>query len=102
MSGSADTNINLARFENATLPALTNFKALLNFRQNRLTFDRFGGDLAGGPFTLSGSIDLPKLTEPNFDLHLKANSVLVARNDDLTARVDADIKVEGPLASATR
>jgi autotransporter translocation and assembly factor TamB len=101
LSGSADMSINLARFENATLPALTNFKALLNFRQNRLAFDRFGGDLAGGPFTLSGSIDLPKLTEPKLDLRLKANSVLVARNDDLTARVDADIKVEGPLAGAT-
>ncbi len=101
LSGSADMNINVARFENATLPALTDFKALLNFRQNRLSFDRFGGDLAGGPFTLSGSIDLPKLTEPKFDLRLKANSVLVARNDDLTARVDADIKVEGPLASAS-
>ena len=101
LSGSADMNINLARFENETLPALTNFKALLNFRQNRLTFDRFGGDLAGGPFTLSGSIDLPKLTEPKFDLRLKANSVLVARNDNLTARVDADVKVEGPLAGAT-
>ena len=101
LSGSADMNMNVARFENATLPALTNFKALLNFRQNRLSFDRFGGDLAGGPFTVSGSIDLPKLTEPKFDLHLKANSVLVARNDDLTARVDADIKVEGPLKSAS-
>ena len=101
LSGSADTNINLARFENATLPALTNFKALLNFRQNRLTFDRFGGDLAGGPFTLSGSIDWPKLTEPKLDLRLKANSVLVARNDDLTARADADLKIEGPLASAS-
>jgi len=101
LSGSADMNMNVARFENATLPALTNFKALLNFRQNRLSFDRFGGDLAGGPFTLSGSIDLPKLTEPKFDLRLKANSVLVARNDDLTARVDADIKVEGPLKSAS-
>ncbi len=101
LSGSADMNINVARFENATLPALTNFKALLNFRRNRLTFDRFSGDLAGGPFTLSGSIDLPKMTEPKFDLRLKANSVLVARNDDLTARVDADITVVGPLNSAS-
>ncbi len=99
--GSADMNVNVARFENSTLPALTNFKALLNFRENRLSFDRFGGDLAGGPFTLSGAIDLPKLTEPKFDLHLKANSVLVARNDDLTVRIDADIKVEGPLNSAS-
>ncbi len=101
LSGTADMNINVARFENATLPALTNFKALLNFRRNRLSFDRFGGDLAGGPFTVRGSIDLPKLTEPRFDLALKASSVLVARNDDLTARVDADIKVVGPLDSAS-
>ena len=101
LSGAADMNINVARFNNATLPALTNFKALLNFRDNTLSFDRFGGDLAGGPFTLSGKITLPKLTEPNLDFHLKANSVLVARNDNLTARVDADIKVEGPLESAS-
>ncbi|MEO8045411.1 MAG: translocation/assembly module TamB domain-containing protein, partial [Spartobacteria bacterium] len=101
LSGTADMNVNVARFENPTLPALTNFKALLNFRENRLSFDRFGGDLAGGPFTLSGSVALQKLTEPVFDLQLKANSVLVARNDDLTARVDADIKVAGPLKSAS-
>lgn len=101
LSGSADMNINVARFENATLPALTNFKGLLNFRDNTLSFDRFGGDLAGGPFTLSGRITFPKLTEPNFDLRLNAKSVLVARNDNLTARVDADIKVEGPLNSAS-
>ncbi len=41
------------------------------------------------------------MTEPNLDLRLVANSILVARNDNLTARVDADIKVEGPLKSAT-
>lgn len=101
LSGAADMNIVSARFENATLPALTNFNARLNFRNDTLSFDRFGGDLAGGPFTLSGRITLPKLTEPNFDLSLKANSVLVARNDNLTARVDADIRVVGPLKGAT-
>jgi autotransporter translocation and assembly factor TamB len=101
LSGAAEMNIVAARFENPTLPALHDFKAQLNFRNDTLTFERFAGDLAGGPFTLAGRITLPKLTEPNFDLHLKANSVLVARNDNLTARVDADIKVEGPLESAT-
>ena len=100
-SGAAEMNIIAARFENPTLPALHDFKAQLNFRDNILSLARFGGDLAGGPFTLSGRITLPKLTEPVFDLHLKANSVLVARNDNLTARVEADIKVEGPLKSAT-
>jgi autotransporter translocation and assembly factor TamB len=101
LSGAADMNIIAARFENPTLPALHEFKAQLNFRNDSLNFDRFGGDLAGGPFTVTGRINFPKLTEPNFDLHLKASSVLVARNDNLTARVDADVKVEGPLKSAT-
>jgi hypothetical protein len=101
ISGSADDSINVARLDNATIPALTNFRAQLNFRDNTLNFDRCGGDLAGGPFTVMGRITLPKLTEPTLDLRLKANSVLVARNDTITARVDADLKVEGPLQAAT-
>jgi len=43
----------------------------------------------------------PKLTEPLFDLQLRADSVLVARNDNLTARADADVRVSGPLAAAS-
>ena len=101
LSGAADMSVTVARFENPTLPTLHDFNAHLSFRDNTLSFDRFGGDLAGGPFTVSGKITLPKLTAPNFDLHLKANSVLVARNDNLTARADADIRVEGPMKSAT-
>ena len=101
LSGAADMSVTVARFENPTLPTLRDFNAHLSFRDNTLSFDRFGGNLAGGPFTVSGRITLPKLTAPNFDLHLTANSVLVARNDNLTARADADIRVEGPMKSAT-
>ncbi|HET6886576.1 MAG TPA: translocation/assembly module TamB domain-containing protein [Candidatus Udaeobacter sp.] len=100
-SGAGDMTVNVARFTNATLPALTNFSARLSFAQNALSLERFGGDLAGGPFTMSGRVTFPKLIEPTLDLQLKANSVLVARNDTLTARADADIKVTGPFAAAT-
>ncbi len=100
-SGAADMKINVARFSNPTLPALSNFSGRLAFANNALSFEQFHGDLAGGPFTVSGRITFPKLTEPNFDLHLKADAVLLARNDDLTARADADISVAGPLAGAT-
>ena len=99
-SGAGDMTVNVARFTNATIPALTNFSARLSFAQNALSLERFGGDLAGGPFTMSGRVTFPKLTEPTLDLQLKANSVLLARNDTLTARADADIKVTGPLAAA--
>ncbi len=100
LSGSADMKINVARFSNATIPALSNFTARLAFAGETLSLEQFRGELAGGPFTLSGRITFPKLTEPRFDLQLKADAILLARNDDLTARADMDIRVEGPLAGA--
>ncbi len=100
-SGAGDMTVNVARFTNASLPALTNFSARLSFAQNALSLERFGGDLAGGPFTISGRVTFPKLTQPTLDFQLKATSVLLARNDTLTFRTDADITVTGPFAAAT-
>jgi autotransporter translocation and assembly factor TamB len=101
LSGAGDMTVNAARFTNATLPALNSFNARVTFRDNALTLDRFGGDLAGGPFTMSGRVTFVKLTEPTLDLQMRAQSVLVARNDTLTARADADVRITGPLAAAT-
>ena len=100
LSGAGDMTVNVARANNVTLPALRNFKARLNFARDALTLEQFGGELSGGHFTMSGRVTFPKLTAPNLDLQLKADSALVARNDTLTARVDADVKVTGPIGSA--
>jgi len=101
MSGAGEMRVNIARLTNPTLPALTNFRAQVSFARDALTLDRFGGDLAGGPFKMTGRIAFPKLTEPTLDVQFKAESVLLARNDTLTARADADLKITGPLATAT-
>ncbi|MEY2563678.1 MAG: translocation and assembly module TamB [Verrucomicrobiota bacterium] len=101
LSGSGDITINMARFTNATLPSLSGFHSRMTFDHDVLNFERFNGDLAGGPFTISGRVTFPKLIEPTLDFQLKAQSILVARNDSLTARADADIKVTGPLKAAT-
>jgi hypothetical protein len=101
LSGAGDMTVNVARFKNVTLPALTNFNARITFAQNAFTLDRFGGDLAGGPFRMNGRVTFPRLTEPTLDLQFRAQSVLVARNDTLTARADADLKITGPFAAAT-
>ncbi len=101
LSGAGDITVNTARFTNATLPALNSFNARVTFRDNALTLDRFGGDLAGGPFNMSGRVTFVKLTEPTLDLQMRAQSVLVARNDTLTARADADVRITGPFAAAT-
>ena len=101
LSGAGDMTVNVARFTNATLPTLRGFNVRLTFTDNVLTLDRFGGDLAGGPFTMSGRVTFAKLTEPVLDLQMRAQSVLVARNDTLTARADGNVKVTGPFAAAT-
>jgi hypothetical protein len=101
LSGSSDMTINVGRFTNPTFPPLQNFKAHLVFNNDTLSLERFGGELAGGPFAVSGRVTFPRLTQPNLDMQLKANSVLVARNDSLTARADADVRVSGPLTSAS-
>lgn len=101
LSGAGDMTVNLARFTNATLPTLRGFNVRFTFTDNALTLDRFGGDLAGGPFSMSGRVTFAKLTEPVLDLQMRAQSVLVARNDTLTARADGNIRVTGPFAAAT-
>jgi autotransporter translocation and assembly factor TamB len=101
LSGSGDITVNVARSNNVTLPALRGFKARLNFSGDSLKVEQFAGELSGGKFTLTGGLKFPKLTAPDIDLQFKADSILVARNDALTARTDANIKVVGPFASAS-
>src|SRR5437762_5708984 len=100
LSGAGDMTVNVARFTNATIPALRSFNARFTFRENALTLDRFAGDLAGGRFTMGGRITFPKLTAPTLDLQLKGDSMLLARNDTLTARANADLKITGLFAAA--
>ncbi len=100
LTGSGDMTINVARMTDPTLPAVQNFKARLNFARDTLIFEQFGGELSGGRFKVTGGVTFPKLTTPNLDFQFKAESALVARNDTLTARADADIKIAGPFSSA--
>ncbi|HEY2681487.1 MAG TPA: translocation/assembly module TamB domain-containing protein [Candidatus Udaeobacter sp.] len=101
LSGAGDMTVNVARFTNATLPTLRGFNVRFSFRDNVLSLDRFGGDLAGGPFNMTGRVTFAKLTDPILDLEMRAQSVLIARNDTLTARADGDVRVTGPFAAAT-
>src|SRR4030081_910715 len=100
LSGSGDMTINVARMTDPTFPAVQNFKGRLSFAQDALTIEQFGGELSGGNFKVTGGVTFPKLTTANPDFQLKAESALVARNDTLTARADADIKISGPFSSA--
>ncbi len=100
-SGAATMTVNVARSSNSTLPALRAFKARLNFQDDSLSVQEFNGELSGGKFTLTGGVKFQGLTKADVNLQFKADSILVARNDAVTARMNSDIRIAGPLSAAS-
>jgi autotransporter translocation and assembly factor TamB len=99
-SGAARIDIRSARLANDNVPAIGRFQADLGFANDSLRFNRFEGEIGGGSFKLGGSVGLATLTEPVFDLRLESDEVLVKRDDTITVRVDADVRLTGPLKAA--
>jgi translocation and assembly module TamB len=52
---------------------------------------------SGGPIRASGTIALPELTEPVFDLDVEARAAWIIDTEDARLQVDADLEVAGPL-----
>ena len=101
LAGSLALDIAAARAANITVPAVRDFHALLAFTEKELRFERFNGEIGGGKINLGGNVGFAKLTDPTLDLTATARDVLAARDDNLTARVNADIRITGPLDGAT-
>ncbi len=100
LTGAAALELKSARMVDESIPALGALHAKLGFAGDTLTFSTFTGELGGGTFKLGGTVKLPKLTEPDFDLRLAAKEVLLKRDDSITIRADTDVKLAGPLKAA--
>ena len=100
-SGGAELNIVAARADNITVPAIRDFHARLAFANNDLRIEQFGGEIGGGKITVSGHAGYATLGNPTLDIAAKAEDVLAVRDDNLTARVNADVKVIGPFNAAS-
>ena len=101
LAGSADLNIPAARADSITVPSIRDFAAHLNFTEKELRIERFSGEIGGGKLTVGGRVDFAKLSEPTLDIAARAQNVLAVRDDNITVRVNADVRVTGPLATAS-
>ncbi len=100
ISGAVSANVTRFRASTDVVPPVSDFAADINFRDNhRVTFDRFNGLGGGGPFSLSGSIDVAQGTNPQFDLALTARKFLLTRSDNIIVRSNIDLTVRGPLST---
>jgi autotransporter translocation and assembly factor TamB len=100
VSGAVSANVTRFRASTDVVPPISDFAVNINFRDNhRVTFDRFNGLAGGGPFSLSGSIDLAQGTNPQFDLALTSRKLLLTRSDNIIVRSNIDLTVRGPLST---
>ncbi len=99
--GTTRLDIKIARFADASIPVITDFKALIVATGDRIEFSEFGGEAGGGRFRMTGSINVANPAVPVFDLALKSKDVLVLRDDSVLVRAEADVALKGPLNAAT-
>lgn len=101
LSGVALVALRGARMTNESIPSIGQFDARLVFAGDTLRFERFRGEIGGGNFDLGGSVRLAQLDDPAFDLRLQAREVLVRRDDSITIRSNADVRVGGTWKAGT-
>jgi autotransporter translocation and assembly factor TamB len=99
VQGELHANIAQARAQTELVPPVSNFVTQINFRENRVDLAQLKGEAAGGPFNVSGSIDLSKGTDPNFDITVHGTQILVTRSDNIIVRSNVDLTIKGPLSA---
>jgi len=85
------------RLANA-LAAFENLAAHVEFEGRSLHLVSLSGDYGAAPFNASGTIEFAGL-EPTLDLIVAGKGLLVAREEGLRLRADADFKLQGALSS---
>jgi len=80
----------------ADFPPIEALVARLAFSDGIVRIEGLQGELGASPFRLEGSVDLSGF-EPELDLRLVGENVLLARRPGMRLRADADVSVAGPL-----
>jgi autotransporter translocation and assembly factor TamB len=99
--GGVALDLSAVRFQNANFPLVDHFLGDLRLNGTELTFHRFSGEMAGGPFSMTGKIQLDHPAEPVLDLRFQSQGTLLVRNDTLTLRTDSDLHIAGPFKTAS-
>lgn len=88
------------RFKDRGLPRLDDTIIRLEGAQNGVVIREASATLEGGQIALSGQVDLMD-SGPALDLRAQAAQALLARDENLIVRANADVQVKGPVDGAT-
>jgi translocation and assembly module TamB len=83
------------------LPAIDSLAARATVAGRTVTLNEFAGNVGGSPFTLAGSLDFSRPSDPALDLRLRGANVLLYRDQDWRVRADSDLTLRGHLSALT-
>ncbi len=98
--GKLSASMEALRFDDPSLPPVSDIRLRVDFAKDQLRLTQAQARLAGGAVAVAGGVDLADLQRPRLNLRLGARNALVMQNQDLSARVSADIRIRGPLDEA--
>lgn len=101
LRGQSNLNIPAARFENLSIPALRGLKFRIGFTDNEAVIEQGEAEVAGGKLNLRGKATFPSAAQAAVDFTITGKDLLVVRDENILVRTNADVKIAGPLASAT-
>jgi hypothetical protein len=81
------------------LPPIDTLDARAVVAGRHVTLKEFGGNLGGSPFTLAGSLDFSRASDPVLDLRLQGTNILLYRDEGLRVRADSDLTLSGPVSA---
>lgn len=90
----------LLKWKQQKIPTLSDMDIAIHLQDKRVAIRNFSGYLAGGKLDITGAADLETLANPLLDVSLKADQVLLFRDDSISLRANADIKLAGPYEKA--
>lgn len=99
-NGGATVVVPEARLAGASLPSIKDVVVRLRADGTRVVVEEAGVMVAGGRMRVRGGVDLARLPDPQLDLALTADEVLVVRDENLSLRANADVTCRGPLSRA--
>ena len=101
VTGNTLIDLPAIRFTDPDLPSINAFRGDLRFAGNQFTIRQLSGDLSGGAFSVGGSIDFKDQKNPTIDIREQSRGALVLRNESVTVRADSNVRIFGPLATAS-
>lgn len=82
-------------------PVIDNLNGRVTFDTTRATIESFTGDIAAGPFTLRGGVTFADFANPQYDLTLTGQKILLARDPGLRLRANVDLRAAGNTTSGS-